>query len=241
MICIGHRGARGYAPENTLLSIELALEQGARWIEIDVREHHGELIVIHDKYLERTTNGIGHIYQHDLDALKQFDAGNEQSIPTLMEVIKHIDRRAILNIELKDMASAQPTLKLINQCLNEGWAYNDFLISSFYHHALREIKQAKPLLRTGALCASVMIDYAKFAQDLEAWSINLCLESINQEIVNDAHNRGLKVLVYTVNDVRQFEDLFQMGVDGVFTDYPLRFMQWRDNVMTPPEVQRYYL
>jgi len=229
MICIGHRGARGYAPENTLLSIELAIEQGAQWIEIDVREHQGELIVIHDKYLERTTNGIGDIYQHDLATLKQLDAGNEQSIPTLIEVIKHINRRAILNIELKDMASTQPTLELLNQCFNEGWKFNDFLISSFYHHALLELKQAQPSLRTGALCASVMIDYAKFAQDLEAWSINLCLESINQAIVDDAHRRGLKVLVYTVNDVRQFEELSHMGVDGVFTDYPLRFMQWRDN------------
>ena len=228
MLCIGHRGARGYAPENTLQSIELAIEQGAKWIEIDVREHSGELLVIHDRFLERTTNANGDIYQHDLTTLQKVDAGNGDNIPTLEQVIKHINRRTVLNIELKDAASAQPTLTLIDQYIEKGWQFDDFLISSFYHHSLAYIKQHKPQLRIGALCASVMIDYAKFAQDLQAWSINLCSESLNQAIIDDAHQRGLKVLVYTVNDIRLFEELYGMGVDGVFTDYPERFIQWWD-------------
>lgn len=228
MICIGHRGARGHAPENTLTSIELAIEQGAQWIEIDVREHHGELVVIHDRFLDRTTNGVGDISQHDLTALQQFDAGNGQSIPTLAQVITHIDKRVILNIELKDVASAQPTVTLLHQFIEQGWHFDHFVISSFFHHALAHIKQVEPRLRTGALCASVMIDYAKFAQDLAAWSLNLCSESLNQEIIDDAHQRGLKVFVYTVNDIRLFEELSNMGIDGIFTDYPDRFIQWRD-------------
>lgn len=227
MICIGHRGARGCAPENTLASIDLAIEQGATWVEIDVREHHGELVVIHDRFLERTTNGFGDINQHDLASLQTLDAGKNERIPTLLQVIKHINRRAILNIELKDMASVEPTLQLIEQLVDDGWQFNDFLISSFYHHALQSIKQSQPLLYTGALCASVMIDYAKFAQDLNAWSINLCSESLNQALIDDAHQRGLKVFVYTVNDIRLFDEFSNMGVDGVFTDYPLRFMQWQ--------------
>jgi glycerophosphoryl diester phosphodiesterase len=230
MICIGHRGARGYAPENTLASIDLAIGHGAKWIEIDVREHHGDLVVIHDRFLERTTNGFGDINQHDLPTLQTFNAGDGQHIPTLEQVIKHINRRAILNIELKDMASAKPTLQLIERLVDSGWQFNDFLISSFFHHALQWFKQSQPSLRIGALCASVMIDYAKFAQDLNAWSINLCSESLNQAIVDDAHQRGLKVFVYTVNDVRLFDELSNMGVDGVFTDYPQRFMQWKNNM-----------
>jgi glycerophosphoryl diester phosphodiesterase len=125
------------------------------------------------------------------------------------------------------MASAKPTLQLIERLIGSGWQFNDFLISSFFHHALQWIKHAQPSLYIGALCASVMIDYAKFAQDLNAWSINLCSESLNQAIVDDAHLRGLKVFVYTVNDVRLFDELSNMGVDGVFTDYPHRFMQWK--------------
>lgn len=227
MLCIGHRGARGYAPENTLESIDLAIEQGATWIEIDIREHSGELIVIHDKYLERTTNGQGHICQHDLAALRRFTCGNNQTLPTLKEVITHVNRRAVINIELKDRASALPTIALLNMLVSQGWQYDDFLISSFYHHALQDIKEIEPKIRTGALCASVMIDYARFAQELNAWSINLCSESVSQELINDAHQRGLKVFVYTVNDPRLFTEFSDMGVDGVFTDYPQRFFEWK--------------
>lgn len=227
MLCIGHRGARGYAPENTLESIEIALNQGAKWIEIDIRQHSGELVVIHDKYLERTTNGHGHIYQHDLSQLRAFQSSNLQGIPLLSEVIEQVNRRAVINIELKDRASALPTIKLIEYFIERGWHYDDFLVSSFYHHALRDIKLAQPLIKTGALCASVMIDYAKFAQDLGAWSINLCSESVNQEIIDDAHQRGLKVLIYTVNDPRLFSEFEAMGADGVFTDYPQRFFEWK--------------
>ena len=227
MLCIGHRGARGYAPENTLASIDLAIEQGATWIEIDIREHSGDLIVIHDKYLERTTNGKGHIYQYDLATLRRFTSENNQTIPTLKEVITHVNRRAVINIELKDRASALPTIALLNELVSQGWQHDDFLISSFYHHALRDIKEIAPLFKTGALCASVMIDYAKFAQELGAWSINLCSESVNQEIIDDAHQRGLKVFVYTVNDPRLFSEFNAMGVDGVFTDYPQRFFEWQ--------------
>jgi len=229
MICIGHRGARGYAPENTLQSIELAIEQGAQAIEIDVREHSGELFVIHDRFLERTTNGVGDFYQHDFAALQQLDAGNGEVIPTLKQVIALIHRRVALNIELKDVASVKPTLAVIDQFMEQGWTFDDFIISSFYHHALVEVKQSHPLIRVGALCASVMVDYAKFAQDLQAWSINLCSESINQALIDDAHQRGLKVFVYTVNDIRMFEQLLNMGVDGIFTDYPEKFIQWRDS------------
>lgn len=229
MLCIGHRGARGYAPENTMGSIELAIAQGVTWIEIDIREHSGELVVIHDKYLERTTNGHGHIYQHDLANLQQFKSSNGQSIPLLQDVIKRVNRRATINIELKDRNSAQPTLALIDDFIKRGWSYDDFLVSSFYHHALRDIKQQQPNIKTGALCASVMLDYAKFAQELDAWSINLCSESLNQEIVDDAHQRGLKVFVYTVNDTRLFSEFSAMGVDGVFTDYPQRFFDWQNS------------
>ena len=227
MLCIGHRGARGYAPENTLASIDLAIEQGATWVEIDIREHSGDLIVIHDKYLERTTNGKGHIYQYDLATLRRFTSENNQSLPTLKEVIKHVNRRAVINIELKDRASALPTIALLNELVYQGWQDDDFLISSFYHHALRDIKEVAPQYRTGALCASVMIDYARFAHDLDAWSINLCCESVDQELIDDAHQRGLKVLVYTVNDPRLFSEFSAMGVDGVFTDYPQRFFEWQ--------------
>jgi len=226
MICIGHRGARGHAPENTLAGIATGIKQGAQWIEIDVRAHEGELLVIHDDELDRTTNGHGQLSLYSVSQLRQLDAGNGEKIPLLSEVLALINRRVILNIELKDSASAPLVLQLIEQHLANGGLYDDFVVSSFFHHDLQWLKAQLPCLKIAALSAGVGLDYAKSAQQLKAWSINLCGESLNQAIIDDAHQRGLKVLVYTVNKVSQFEQLQQMGVDGIFTDYPLEFNQW---------------
>ncbi|MDP2562002.1 glycerophosphodiester phosphodiesterase family protein [Psychrobium sp. 1_MG-2023] len=228
MICIAHRGARGYAPENTLAAIDVALEQGATWIEIDVRAHSGQVIVLHDEYLDRTTNGHGHIEHYSLNELRQLDAGNGQQIPLLNEAIELVNHRAKINIELKDANSAALVLALIEQYVSRGWQYQDFLVSGFFHHQLQWIKQQQPQCRIGALSAGVMLGYAEFAQQLNAWSINLCAQSINQQIIDDAHQRGLKVFVYTVNNHLQFDEFAAMGVDGLFTDYPERMLHWLD-------------
>jgi len=226
MLCIGHRGARGLSPENTLDSIELAIVQGANAIEIDVREHSAEVIVFHDDRVDRTTNGQGELTEFSFEQLRQLDAGNGQQIPTLSEVIACIDRRVPLNVELKDQASASLTLVTIEEFVAKGWRYEDFVVSSFFHPLLQKIKAKQPLIPIGALSAGVMVDHALFAQQLEAVSLNLCYDSINQAIIDDTHQRGLKVYVYTVNEVHEFEKLHAMAVDGVFTDYPQRLIQW---------------
>lgn len=226
MLCIGHRGARGESPENTIESIELAIAQGAGAIEIDVREHTNELIIFHDDVLERTTNGTGTLDEISFEQLRQLDAGNGQQIPLLAEVIKAINRRVLLNIELKDSTCAPLVLASIEQFIKQGWHYDDFVISSFFHPLLQWFKQQQPLIPIGALSAGVMIDYAAFAEQLDAISINLCSDSINQQIIDDAHSRGLKVFIYTVNDPREFKRFYDMGVDGLFTDHPLRLKQW---------------
>ncbi len=226
MICIGHRGARAYAPENTLDSIEVAIEHGAQWVEVDIRTHSNELIVLHDEHLDRTTNGNGHIEQQTLATLRTLDAGNGQQIPLLQEVISHVNRRVIINIELKDTNCIDRLIMLIEEFVEAGWQYDDFLISSFFHHQLQQLKQRQPRILIGVLSAGVMLEYAKFAQELNAWSINLCAQSITQALVDDAKERGLKVLVYTVNNQQQFAEFKAMGVDGLFTDYPKEMLTW---------------
>jgi len=228
MLCIGHRGARGLSPENTLASVELAITQGADAIEIDVREHDQQVIVFHDERVERTTNGQGYLTDFSVEQLRQLDAGSGQKIPTLPEVIQLINRRVPLNIELKDHQSVAPTLIIIEEFVARGWRYDDFVVSSFFHPLLQWLKAKQPLIPIGALSAGVMTDLALFAQQLSAVSINLCHDSINQEIIDDAHQRGLKVYIYTVNEVHEFEKLRAMAVDGLFTDYPQRLIQWRD-------------
>ena len=113
-VCIGHRGASGYEPENTLSSFERAIAMGCRWIELDVYQVEGELIVIHDSTLDRTTNGQGRVASQTLAYLRSLDAGNGQQIPTLTEVISAVDHRAGINIELKGKHTAAPVVALLH-------------------------------------------------------------------------------------------------------------------------------
>lgn len=221
MQIIAHRGASGEYPENTMLAIEQAIVQGADAIELDVFAVQGELIVIHDHHLQRTTNGKGSIYQHTLEQLTQLDAGKGERIPSLWQVLQRLQQAAQwLNIELKGADTVAPLLTLLDKAQQLGLNSQRLLISSFNHHLLSEIKQLRPELKLGALTASMPVDYASFAQKLRAYSVNCDVSFINQAFVNDAKARGLRVYVYTVDHTDDIRRMQQYGVDGIFTNYP---------------------
>lgn len=222
MQIIAHRGASGEYPENTMLAIEQAIVQGADAIELDVFAVQGELIVIHDHHLQRTTNGKGSIYQYSVEQLKQFDAGKGERIPALAQVLRRLQQAPQwLNIELKGSDTVTPLLRLLDKAEEEyNFDSKRLLISSFNHHLLAEIKQSMPKLKLGALTASMPVDYASFAQKLQAYSVNCDVSFINQAFVNDAKARGLRVYVYTVDHTDDIQRMQQYGVDGIFTNYP---------------------
>ena len=210
----------GYRPENTLSSFQLAIEMGCRWVELDVYAVEGELVVIHDDTLQRTTNGTGNVMEKSLRYLRSLDAGDGQQIPTLSEVIELIAHRAVINIELKGPGTALPVNHLLDTYCTQGWSPGDFLVSSFKHE---ELARAQPTYRRGALFGKRGThDYFGVAEALSAWSINLDLSLVEQQIIDDAHHRGLKVLVYTVNEPGDIERMRAMQVDGIFTNYPDR-------------------
>lgn len=227
MQIIAHRGASGDYPENTLLAIEQAVLQGADAVEIDVFAVDGELIVIHDHHLARTTNGSGSIYQHSLAQLQQLDAGRGQRIPTLWQVLQLLAPTTLwLNIELKGDNTVAPLLSLLKRAERElQFDANRLLISSFNHHLLAALKQQQPALKLGALTASLPIDYAAFARQLNAYSVNCDVSFINQAFVDDAKARGLKVYVYTVDQADDIARMAEYGVDGIFSNYPARSRQ----------------
>ncbi|WP_214001111.1 glycerophosphodiester phosphodiesterase family protein [Arsukibacterium sp.] len=227
MQIIAHRGASGDYPENTLLAIEQALIQGADAIEIDVFAVQGELIVIHDHHLARTTNGTGSIYQYNLTELMQLDAGQGQRIPTLWQVLELTNGKCWLNIELKGDDTVAPLLALLEQAEQQlGFDLQSLVISSFNHHLLFAIKQQQPQLRLGALTASLPLDYAAFASILQAYSVHCDVSFINQALVDDAKARGLKVYVYTVDQTDDIRRLKEYGVEGIFSNYPARSRTW---------------
>ncbi|MGY5796899.1 glycerophosphodiester phosphodiesterase [Rheinheimera faecalis] len=227
MQIIAHRGASGSYPENTLLAIKQALLAKADGIEIDVFCVENQLVVIHDENVSRTTNGTGLLQDFTLKQLQQLDAGSGQQVPTLWQVLQLVNNQTLLNIELKGADTAEPLLELLKKAETQlGTDPDKLLISSFNHHLLQHIKNHRPDLKTGALTASLPLDYAAFASELAAWSVNCDKGFINKEMVQDAHQRGLKVWVYTVNDAVTAKKMQQLGVDGIFCNYPLEARSW---------------
>ena len=222
LICIGHRGACGYEPENTLSSFSRALALGCPWVELDVYLVEGELIVIHDDNLERTTNGRGKVTESSLASLRQLDAGEGQQIPTLREVADLIDCRCGINVELKGPDTAKAVSRLLTALCEDAWEPEMFIISSFNH---RELARTDPVFPRGALFHKAVPDFFEATDKLNASYLHLSRKLVSRELVDAAHDRSLKVLVYTVNKARDIRKMITMGVDGVFSDYPDRVFE----------------
>jgi glycerophosphoryl diester phosphodiesterase len=220
-ICIGHRGARGHEPENTLRSVLKGFELGAQGVEIDVWLVQGELLVIHDRTLQRTTNGRGVVTRKSLAELRQLDAGQGEKIPTLREVFEASLGKGFVNVELKGPDTAEPVLRLIDEFVNRhGARREDFLLSSFRRSELR--KAAHREVRIGLLYSRPTPLYYLTARRLGVWSVHPAVGAVSRRFVEDAHRRGFKVIPYTANADTQILRLKDLGVDGLFSDFPDR-------------------
>lgn len=220
--CIAHRGAMGYEPENTLRAIEKALILGAPWLEVDVHYVDNHLIVIHDDKLP-SSGGTIDIKQCSFAFLRTLDVGKGQKIPTLPEVLDLINRRARLNIELKGDHTATPVSAVVTEyCTKYGWQYTDFLISSFKYTELAQMRALLPTIDIGILLNHFAIPYFEQANQLKAKFLNVSLEMVTADFVRQAAAKNLQVLVYTVNDVANLLKMKNLGVAGVFTNFPER-------------------
>lgn len=219
-VVVGHRGAAGYEPENTLRSFARAIDMGVGMIELDVhRCASGELVVIHDKMVEHTTNGRGFVENYKLEELKKLDAGLGESVPTLSEVLDLVDRKAVVNIELKGKETAKPTAQLIHTYVtSKGWSYDNFLVSSFDTHELATFSQQAPQVSRGLLCR-FFVPW-KMCDNLKASMIGVPAWRVTQGVIDEAHKRGMKLYAFTVNNAKRAKQLKAMHVDGIFSDYP---------------------
>ncbi|MBE9537003.1 MAG: glycerophosphodiester phosphodiesterase [Proteobacteria bacterium] len=221
---IGHRGACAYAPENTLASFAKALELGVDMIELDIFCcRSGELVVIHDESVDRTTNGKGLVVEMDYDTLCQFDAGGGEKIPLLSEVFDLAERRVKINIEIKGKSVAAPLVALIDKYVRgKGWSYDDFLVSSFDHSQLQDVRRINGQLRIGANIDSCDTNYGYLLEGQALYSIHPSIDMVDRLFVEDAHHKGLKVFVWTVVEAEDIERLKEFGVDGMFLNHPDR-------------------
>ncbi|MDO6695714.1 glycerophosphodiester phosphodiesterase family protein [Aliiglaciecola sp. 3_MG-2023] len=222
MFIYAHRGASALAPENTLLALKTAIAQQADGIEFDVFQHQNEFILIHDRWLHRTTNGIGSIDSLLLEQIRKLDAGEGETVPTLLEALQCIGLSCQINIELKGVRDVPLLLKYVHDaCDSLSIPSSNILYSSFDHHLLKTIKTIAPSARIGALTANKPIDYAGFAEVLDAEFVNADVTFVDKNFVYDAKRRGLKMGVYTVDQPEDLVRLKEWGVDAVFCNNPL--------------------
>lgn len=221
-LVIGHRGAAGLVPENTLEGFRKAAALGVDAVELDVHALDGALVVIHDDTLDRTTSGRGPLKAHSLADVRRLDAGGGQRVPLLEEVFAALPVKVGVNVELKASGTAQLAVPLAESEMALG---RDVLISSF---DLEELSQAAARGGTAVKIAPLFGRWPKdgwdLARSLRAWSVNLSLRAASERLLGEAGERGLRTLIYTVNDRPTADRLAAWGATGVFTDFPDRLI-----------------
>ena len=221
MQIFAHRGASGNYPENTASAITVALQAQVDGIELDVQSCADNFVIIHDSWLDRTTNGNGRVVDTPFSEIAKLDAGEGQQVLNLQQVLELIGTQTQINLELKHTFGLDKLVQILEQNVTEGIIEREqLLLSSFDHHQLKWLKQNLPWVKIGALTASIPLNYAYFAENLHAYSVHLDKNFINHEFVADAKQRGLKVMTYTVDKQQEIEEMQNLGVDGIFTNYP---------------------
>jgi glycerophosphoryl diester phosphodiesterase len=216
---IGHRGAAGHVPENTLASVEKAISLGVDLVEVDVqRTRDGHLVIIHDKRVDRTTNGAGLVSGMSLRALRELDAGAGQRIPTVEELLQTATGRVGLILELKIQGLAEQVCKSVHI---SGFT-EQVIYASFMHDEVRALREADPQAMTMALFGWLPHDPVMAAQKAKATHIGFSYRTITKSLVETCHQRGLVAFAYTVNDQRDIQSVMSVGVDGIVSDFPDR-------------------
>lgn len=229
-LIIAHRGASGYAPENTMASFQKAIEMGADGIEFDVQlSKDKKLVVCHDERVDRTTDGSGFIKDLTLDEIKGLNAGKwysekftNERIPTLIEVLDLVKGKDILiNIELKNGIIKYNGLEEeVISLLRKLHMEQNVIVSSFNHNSLIKIKKLNKNIKTGILYVAELINPFIYAKKLEAFSIHPIYYSVSSKLIEESHKHNISVNTYTVNEHEEMEKIIKAKVDGLITNYP---------------------
>jgi glycerophosphoryl diester phosphodiesterase len=222
VVVVGHRGAAGHRPENTLSSFEAALELGADAIELDVHlSRDGMPIVIHDHAVDRTTNGHGPVAELTVGELKGLEVRGGGKIPTLDEVLRWARGRTRVVIELK--GSENPNLVPTTLArVHEFGLVEDTLLISFDHLALKLARASESRIRTGALYFGRLVDSISVAIASGADALCPQWSTVDARLVAEARSAGLAVCVWTANEPDDVRAALALGIDGLTSDYPDR-------------------
>ncbi len=225
-IIIAHRGASGNFPENTMLAFRQALAAGATWLELDVHlSADGELVVIHDEKLARTTNGTGLVSELPMIELQQLDAGQGELVPSLSEVLDLTAGKATVNIELKGRGTAGPVAEMLQGRFSAGTtSVAEILVSSLNEEDLVKFAERLSTVRVAPVAELMDWRFWAWAKAVSAWSVHVGRYAITQHVATEAKRLGMRLFSFTVNDQQTLDRFRNWGVDGVFTDYPEKFL-----------------
>lgn len=216
MLKIGHRGAKGYVAENTLASFQKAIDLKVDGIELDAHlSSDGEIMVIHDETIDRTTSGKGFVKDFTSVELKQF------GIPTLIEVLDLLNNNFFVNVELKRNDSVEKVITLIEKYVSENnWNYENFIISSFLWDNLEVVSQRNNQIKIGVLTEDSIERALAFAKEMKAFSINPYFKLLNAENVKLMNSEGFQIHTWTVNSSEDITFVKSLPVDGIISDFP---------------------
>lgn len=223
-----HRGFSKVAPENTMPAFQAAMDCGADYIELDLQlTSDGQLVVIHDDKLDRTTNGKGLVERYTYEQLKTLSAGSwfskdgefdDVEIPLFSEVLELTGKDIMLNIEIKKSGDPKKTAEKAVELIEEYGIVNSCYVTSFSYPALKKVKQLNPKIKTAFIAnLATATSYAQLPY-IDAVSMNYLF--VNQSVVNSAHHHGKRIFVWTVDRQSEMQKMMALGVDNIITDRP---------------------
>ena len=233
MLIIGHRGARGYIAENTLESIQKALDLNVDGVEIDVYQcASGEIVVFHDSKLNRLTSNRGFIEKTNFDELNTILVKGKYKIPTLEQVLELIAGNILLNIELKGKNTAIPTATILKKYLQNSQSdIKKLIVSSKNWDELALFKNQNTGIPIGVLSHTYLLlekglnDIIKKGKDLNAVAIHPKFSLLSKRAIDRMHSSGFLVYSWTINRPKDIKRAIQLGVDGIITDFPDRIIR----------------
>jgi len=221
---IAHRGASADAPENTLAAIELAIKEGADWVEIDVQEtREGEVVVIHDRDLKKISGSGLQVFEASLAELQNVDIGSwkdpsfsDQRVPTLQQVLALCKNRIKIVIELKYYGQEIRLEKRVADLVETAGMQDQIVVMSLSYAGIQKMKSIRPQWMVGLLASVAIGDITRLEADFFAINASFA----NRAFIKQMHRRNLKVMVWTVNDPISMSAMISKGVDGIITDKP---------------------
>ena len=218
---IAHRGASAYEPENTLRSFRKALALNADGVELDVHVcKSGELIVMHDFTVDRTTNGIGAISDLTLTELKKLRINEEVEIPTLDQVLELFNKKHLINVELKGLHTAELVCDCIDKNVKDDkFDYKNFIVSSFQRVELAKVADYNPKIPLGILTEASVEQALEWAAEFSAVAIHPHFSLLTTENVALTRQKGYQIYTWTVNEFKDIHRVKEFEVNGIITNF----------------------